>query len=65
VKEIYDVRNGKRYFSLAFPNNSGGYSRLNPYFKGVMGKKDISLLFAEIDALSISAKKKREKERTG
>jgi len=44
VKEIYDSLRGKKYFALAFPNVSGGYELRNPYFKGSIGKKDISLL---------------------
>lgn len=39
----YEVR-GKKYFALAFPNNSGGYELRNPYFKGCFGRKDISLI---------------------
>ncbi len=44
VKEIYYSLMGKEYFALAFPNLSGGYELRNPYFKGTLGKKDISLL---------------------
>jgi len=48
VKEIYDsIKKGneeKSDFALAFPNLSGGYEVRNPYFKGSLGKKDISLL---------------------
>lgn len=48
VKEIYyslrRENQEKRYFALAFPNLSGGYELRNPYFKGSIGKKDISLL---------------------
>jgi len=29
---------------LIYPNLSGGYEIRNPYFKGVIGKKDVSLL---------------------
>lgn len=39
----YEVR-GKKYFALAFPNNSGGYELRNPYFKGCFGRKDITLI---------------------
>jgi len=48
VSEIYyELVKGnqkKSYFSLAFRNLSGGYELRNPYFKGSIGKKDISLL---------------------
>jgi hypothetical protein len=48
VKAIYyqiDYGNQvKTYYALAFPNQSGGYELRNPYFKGSLGRKDISLL---------------------
>lgn len=48
VKEIYYTRNGKNYFALAFLNESRGYELRNPYFKGVYGKKDISVIGKEL-----------------
>jgi len=44
VKEIYYSLAQKKYFALAFPSLSGGYEVRNPYFKGAIGKKDISLV---------------------
>jgi len=44
VQEIHYRRNGKNYFALAFASNSGGYELRNPYFKGVYGTKDVTLL---------------------
>lgn len=44
VQEMYYCRGGKPYFALAFANDSGGYELRNPYFKGVTGPKDITLL---------------------
>ncbi|MCH8294232.1 toprim domain-containing protein [Candidatus Poribacteria bacterium] len=44
LKEIYYTRRKKNYFALAFPNDSGGYELRNPYFKGVDGTKEISVL---------------------
>ncbi len=44
VKEIYYSLKEKNYFALAFPSLSGGYELRNPYFKGAIGKKDISVL---------------------
>lgn len=38
----YELR-GKRYFSIGFLNDSGGYELRNPYFKGCMGKKDVTI----------------------
>lgn len=43
-REISYELNGRRYFALGFLNNSGGYELRNPYFKGCMGKKDITVL---------------------
>lgn len=31
-------------FSVAFGNQSGGYELRNPYFKGCMGSKDLSII---------------------
>lgn len=36
----------RSYTALAFPNDSGGYELRNPFFKGTLGKKDLSLLHA-------------------
>lgn len=44
VQEVYYNRDGKAYFALGFTNDSGGYELRNPYFKGVLGNKDITLL---------------------
>jgi len=44
VKEVYYTRQGKNYFALAFKNESGGYELRNPYFKGVHGSKDITII---------------------
>jgi len=48
VSEIYyqlvKGNQKKSYFALAFRNLSGGYELRNRYFKGGIGKKDISLL---------------------
>jgi len=44
VKEIYYTRQGRNYFALAFKNESGGYELRNPYFKGVHGTKDITIV---------------------
>lgn len=40
-KQIY-YENGRRYFAIGFPNNSGGYELRSKYFKGCIGKKDIT-----------------------
>jgi len=47
VEEIHYTREGKPYFALGFPNKSGGCELRNPYYKGCLGNKDISVLVAE------------------
>ena len=55
-REVHYEIYGKRYFALGFFNSSGGYELRNPYFKGGMGRKDISILkgekVAELDTSS-------------
>lgn len=43
-KEIYYKIEDKIYFTIAFENNSHGYEVRNKYFKGSIGKKDITLI---------------------
>lgn len=47
LREMHYTRDGKRYFSLAFQSDSGGWEMRNPYFQGVHGPKDMTLLHAE------------------
>lgn len=56
-KEVHYELRGNRYFNIGFANNSGGYELRNPYFKGCMGKKDITIihnssLTSELDSAS-------------
>jgi len=44
VQEIHYRRNSKHYFALAFQNENEGYELRNPYFKGVYGRKAISVI---------------------
>jgi len=44
VKEVHYQAGGKPYFGIGFRNESGGYEVRNPYFKGCIGTKDISVL---------------------
>lgn len=46
-KEIWYTFKGKRYFGIAFPNNRDGYELRNPYYKGCLGEKDISLIHSQ------------------
>ena len=41
-REARYTHNGKRYFAIAFPNDSGGFEVRNPYFKGCIAPKEIS-----------------------
>lgn len=43
-KEIHYTCNKKDYFAVAFPNIAGGYEIRNPYFKGCIAPKDISVI---------------------
>ena len=48
IEEIYYKVGGKNYFGLAFKNVSEGYEVRNRYYKGCIGKKDISLFFLNV-----------------
>lgn len=43
-REVHYELRGRRYFALAFGNISGGYEVRNPYYKGCIRNKDISLI---------------------
>lgn len=43
-KEVHYTCNGKRYFAIGFPNRAGGFELRNPYFKGCIAPKDISII---------------------
>ena len=43
-KEMRYTTHGKRYFAVAFGNGSGGYEIRNPFFKGCVPPKDVTLL---------------------
>ncbi len=42
-QQIHYSCNGKRYYAVAFANQSGGYEIRNRYFKGCIAPKDISI----------------------
>ncbi|MCD0477455.1 toprim domain-containing protein [Chryseobacterium sp. LC2016-29] len=44
LKEIHYQISGKKYFGIAFENNSGGFEVRNKYAKLCLGKKDITTL---------------------
>lgn len=43
-REIHYELRGKHYYAIAFANRSGGFEVRNPYFKGCLGCKDITLV---------------------
>lgn len=43
-KEVHYTCNKKEYFAVAFPNIGGGYEVRNPYFKGCIAPKDVSII---------------------
>lgn len=43
-KEVHYTCHKKEYFAVAFPNIAGGYEVRNPYFKGCIAPKDISII---------------------
>jgi len=47
LEELYYTINDKRYFGIAFKNDSDGYEIRNKYFKGAIGKKDITTIAGE------------------
>lgn len=50
VQEMYYTYNYRRYFALAFQNRSGAWELRNPYFKGIAGSKDISVIAGTDDS---------------
>lgn len=42
--EVHYGLRGKHYFGIAFRNREGGYEIRNPYFKGCIGHKDITIV---------------------
>ena len=46
-KELHFDTRGKHYFGIGFPNIAGGYEIRNPFFKGGITPKDISLFHNE------------------
>jgi hypothetical protein len=46
-KELHFETRGKHYFGIGFPNIAGGYEIRNPFFKGGITPKDISLFHNE------------------
>ncbi len=44
VQEVHYTHKGKRYFALAFANDSGGLEIRNPYYQGSTSPKDITCI---------------------
>lgn len=43
-REVHYLINNKSYYAIGFPNRSGGYELRNPFFKGCISPKDISII---------------------
>ena len=52
-KEMRYTTHGKRYFAVAFGNEGGGYEIRNPFFKGCVPPKDVTLLSVGSDACNV------------
>ena len=52
-KEMRYTTHGKRYFAVAFGNCGGGYEIRNPFFKGCVPPKDVTLLSVGADACNV------------
>ncbi|MGB1241671.1 MAG: toprim domain-containing protein [Chitinophagales bacterium] len=53
LEEIYYYQGIKHYFSLAFKNRSDGYEIRNKYFKGCIGKKDVTIVYSNSSEISV------------
>ena len=52
-KEMRYTTHGKRYFAVAFGNEGGGYEIRNPFFKGCVPPKDVTLLSVGSEACNV------------
>ena len=43
-REVHYTCHGKSYYAIAFPNEAGGYEIRNPYYKGCIAPKAVSLI---------------------
>lgn len=43
-REAHYTCHGKSYYAIAFPNESGGYEIRNPYYKGCIAPKAVSII---------------------
>ena len=43
-REAHYTCHGKKYYAIAFPNEAGGYEIRNPYYKGCVAPKAVSLI---------------------
>lgn len=41
------------FYALAFKNDSGGFELRNPYFKGTLGRKDITTIAGDTQSVSL------------
>jgi hypothetical protein len=49
----YKFETSKEYYAIGFKNDSGGFEMRNKYFKGCLGKKDITTINNNADVVSL------------
>lgn len=54
IKELWFTTNSKQFYAVGFKNNSEGWELRNAFFKGVLHKKDITILSFPKETESVS-----------
>ncbi len=49
----YTFNNSKRYYGIGFKNNSDGYEVRNQFFKGCLGKKDVTTFYRNLNTICL------------
>jgi len=52
-REVHFTANGKRYFTIGFENDMGGYELRNRYFKGCLSPKGITTIDNDSDTVMV------------
>jgi hypothetical protein len=53
IKEVHYRVDDKEYFALGLANDSGGFELRNPFWKGSLGRKDITTISGDADRVSV------------
>jgi 5S rRNA maturation endonuclease (ribonuclease M5) len=53
IKEVHYRVDDKEYFALGLANDSGGFELRNPFWKGSLGRKDITTIPGDPDRVSV------------